>query len=135
MQTLEGRLGRRSHRYHSALGCPKKTGRNIPWWPLENRLSLGRITPDKRACIDWFGHFRAARRKILNPQDAASLAVVMGVHRRDDPLKFRLHNSRTVAPKPAQILGQSVTVTDQKTSLPWTDAGTSAEAEIFVAPA
>ena len=38
-----------------------------------------------------FGHFGVALRKITNPQDAPSLALVMGVHRHDKPLKFWLH--------------------------------------------
>jgi len=40
------------------------------------------------ACIDWIGHFGAALRKSANPQDAPSLALVMGVHRHDKSLKF-----------------------------------------------
>src|SRR5258708_7642292 len=40
------------------------------------------------ACIDWIGHFGAALRKSANPQDAPSLALVMGVHRYDKSLKF-----------------------------------------------
>jgi hypothetical protein len=34
---------------------------------------------------------QAARRKIANPQDTPSLALVMGVHRSDKQLKFWLH--------------------------------------------
>jgi hypothetical protein len=59
----------------------------------------GRISTDKCGCIDWSGHFRAARRKITNPRNAPSLALMMGVHRHDKPLKFWLHNSCTNAPK------------------------------------
>src|SRR6266481_5657796 len=46
------------------------------------------IGTGKRACIDWIGHFGAALRKSANPQDAPSLALVMGVHRHDKSLKF-----------------------------------------------
>jgi len=49
---------------------------------------VGRISIDKRACIDWSGHFRAIHRKIANPQDAPSLALVTGIHRHDKRLKF-----------------------------------------------
>ncbi len=60
------------------------------------KTSLG---PDTRACIDWIGHFGAALRKLANPQDAPSLALVMGVHRDDKALKFWLRNSCTNAPE------------------------------------
>jgi hypothetical protein len=46
------------------------------------------VSTDKRACIDWIGHFGAALRKSANPQDAPSLALVTGVHRHDKSLKF-----------------------------------------------
>jgi len=49
--------------------------------------------------IDWSGHFQAARRKIANPQDARSLALVTGVLRQDKRLKFWLGNSCTNAPE------------------------------------
>jgi hypothetical protein len=45
------------------------------------------------------GKFRAARRKIANPQHTPSLALMIVVNRRDKPLKFWLHNSFTNAPK------------------------------------
>jgi len=54
-----------------------------------------RVGTGKRPCVDGSGHFRAARRKIATPQDAPSLALVMGVHRHDKRLKFSLHNSCT----------------------------------------
>jgi hypothetical protein len=38
------------------------------------------VSTEKRARVDGSGHFRAARRKTANPQDAPSLALVMGVH-------------------------------------------------------
>jgi hypothetical protein len=66
---------------------------------LSSFRELGKMSPHKRPCIDWSGHLRAARRKIANPQDAPSLALVMGVHRHDKPLKFWLHNSCTNAPE------------------------------------
>jgi hypothetical protein len=42
---------------------------------------------------------QAARRKIANQQDTPSLALVTGVRRRDEQLKFWLHNSCTIAPE------------------------------------
>jgi hypothetical protein len=33
-------------------------------------------------------HFRATRRRIAHPQDTPSLALAVGVHRRDNPLKI-----------------------------------------------
>src|SRR5258708_2034845 len=48
----------------------------------------GEMSPHRRAGIDWSGHFRATRRKIANPQDHPSLALVTGVHRHDNRLKF-----------------------------------------------
>ncbi len=61
-------------------------GEMVSGFNAGNRIGTG-----KRASIDWSGLFRAARRKIANSQDAPSLALVIGVHRDDKPLKSWLH--------------------------------------------
>ena len=71
-------------------------------------IEFGLISNDKRACIDWIGHFGAALRKSANPQDAPSLALVMGVHRHDKSLKFLV----------AQMLPNSGSLPDNEATHP-----------------
>jgi len=53
-------------------------------------------------------HFRATRRRIAHPQDTPSLALVVGVHRRDKPLKILV----------AQLLPNNGSLPNNEATLP-----------------
>src|SRR5260370_38782135 len=80
------------------ISVPDKRTRSNDGRPGSYQLARW-VSTEKRACMYWSGHFRARRRKIANPEDAPSLALVTGVHRHDKRLKFWLRNSCRNAPE------------------------------------